>query len=61
MKVKVVNCKDNLLWYKKHIGEIFEVVRQDSEYYWCLEKNLAWRCLNIINKADCVIIDELKE
>lgn len=61
MKVKIVKCKDSLMWYKRYIGEIFEVVRQDSEYYWCLEKNLAWKCINIIPKTDCVIVDELKE
>lgn len=61
MKVKIVKCKDSLMWYKRYIGEIFEVVRQDSEYYWCLEKNLDWKCINIIPKTDCVIVDELKE
>lgn len=56
MKIKIIKCNNKLLWYFKHIGEIFEVVRQDSEYYWAYEKNLAWRCVNIISKADCEVI-----
>ena len=56
MKIKVIKCNNKLLWYVRHIGEIFEVVRQDEEQYWAYEKNLAWRCLNLISKADCEVI-----
>ena len=38
-KIKVISCENKLMWYFKHIGDIFEVEREDSEYYWCLEKN----------------------
>lgn len=61
MKIKIVNCNNPMLWYYKYKGEIFEVVRQDSEYYWCLERNLAYRCLNIIPKQDAIEVNELAE
>ena len=50
---------DNVKLCKK--GEIFEVVRQGLEYYWCLERNLAYRCLNIIPKQDAIEVNELAE
>ena len=55
-KIKVISCENKLTWYFKHIRDIFEVEREDSEYYWCLEKNLSWRCLNLIPKKDVVVI-----
>lgn len=61
MKIKIVNCNNPMLWYYRHKGEIFEVVRQDSEYYWCLERTLAYRCLNIIPKQDAIEVNELAE
>ena len=60
MKVKIISCREPLLWYKRHIGETFDVVREDLEYYWCLERNLAWKCMNIVHKMDCQIVNELK-
>lgn len=59
MKIKIIKCNNKLLWHFKHMGEIFEVVRQDSEYYWAYEKNLAWRCVNIIPKEDAIEVNEL--
>ena len=61
MKIKIIKCNSKLLWYFKHIGETFEVVRQDSEYYWCIERNIAWKCTNIVHKADCQVVNELEE
>ena len=61
MKIKIINCDNPMLWHYKHKGEIFEVVRQDPEYYWCLERNLAYRCLNIIPKQDAIEVNELAE
>lgn len=57
MKVKVINCYDSMLWYKKHIGHTFEVLREEEAVYWTRELN-GWHCLNWIRKLDCEVVDE---
>lgn len=56
MKIKVINCHDKMLWYSKHIGEVFEVLREEEAVYWTRELN-SWHCLNWIRKLDCEVVD----
>lgn len=56
MKIKVINCHDKMLWYSKHIGEVFEVLREEEAVYWTRERN-SWNCLNWIRKLDCEVVD----
>lgn len=56
MLIKVLKCNDKMLWYSKHIGEVFEVTREDISVYWTRELN-EWHCLNWIDKLDCEVVD----
>lgn len=57
MKIKVIQCDDHMLWYKKRIGQIFEVLREDEAVYWTREGGY-FNCLNWIRKLDCEVVDE---
>lgn len=57
MKVKIINCKDELLWYNKHIGETFDVVKVSSWAYWCRERN-EYKASNFIHKSDAEVVSE---
>ncbi len=57
MKVKIIKCYDSMLWYNKHIGEVFEILREEEAVYWTRERN-QWHCLNWIRKLDCEVVDE---
>lgn len=46
-----------MLWYNKHIGETFEVLREEESVYWTRERN-SWNCLNWIRKLDCEVVDD---
>lgn len=56
MKIKVLQCYDSLLWYAKHVGDVFEVIREEEAVYWTRERGY-FRCLNWIRKADCEVVD----
>lgn len=56
MKIKVLKCYDSMLWYNKHVGETFEVLREEESVYWTRERN-SWNCLNWIRKLDCEVVD----
>lgn len=58
MKIKITSCKDSLLWYNKHIGETFEVVKVSPWFYWCREKD-AYKASNFIYKQDVELVEEL--
>lgn len=57
MKVKVTGCSDSMYWYKKHIGETFEVLREEEAVYWTRERGY-FNCLNWIRKLDCEVVNE---
>lgn len=49
MKILIVACSDSLMWYSKLLGTVHDVVRVDSEYYWCREPT---GYLNIVKLQD---------
>jgi hypothetical protein len=55
MKLKIVQCKDSMMWYAKRVGEEVEFVREDKEYYWSREPA---GHTNIVHKQDAVIVYE---
>jgi hypothetical protein len=58
MKIKVTSCPNDLLWYDKYIGQVFEVLREEPTAFWTLEPNEKYRLLNWINKTDCEVINQ---
>jgi hypothetical protein len=57
MRIKIVSCRDSLLWYSKHIGEVFEVVKVQPLYFWCREKD-EYKATNFIHKNDVEILEK---
>lgn len=57
MKIKVLKCRDSLLWYAKHIGEEFEVYFIDDKAYWSRERDGQFNCLNWIFKEDATVTE----
>ena len=55
MKIKVLKCSNQLFWYNKHIGEVFDVVKVQDLKFWCREKD-HWGCLNFIEDKDATIL-----
>lgn len=55
MKLKIVQCKDSMMWYSKKIGETVDFVREDKDYYWSREPA---GHTNIVHKQDAVIVYE---
>jgi hypothetical protein len=56
MKIKIVACKDSLLWYYDHLGKEFEVVKQDKNIYWVCEPDTTFRLLNWVDKKDAQLL-----
>lgn len=59
-QIKIISCRDSLLWYSSHVGEVFDVVRIESnskEYYWTREKDPP-HYLNWVAKQDAVLIED---
>ena len=52
MLIRITNCKDPLLWYASHIGEVFQVHKIGTDRFWTREPN-DWGCLNFVLKEDC--------
>ena len=55
IKIKVLKCSNFMLWYKQHIGEEFEVVREEKSAWWVREKDRP-NPINWIYKTDSEII-----
>lgn len=53
--IKITSCKDQLLWYWKHIGEEFVVIRTNPDVYWVREKD-QWQSLNFVHKEDAAVV-----
>ena len=58
MWIKIVRCSDNMYWYVHHIGNIYKVVRTESD---CHFVRAADGYLNIVMFEDCVEVDEKDE
>ena len=54
-KIKIVKSSDTYLWYSKHIGETFVVIKESKDIYWVREKD-EWQCLNFVSKEDSELV-----
>lgn len=54
-KIKVLKCSNFMLWYRKYIGEEFEVVREEKSAWWVREKDHP-NPINWIYKTDSEVI-----
>ena len=57
VKIKILSCKNHLLWYNKHIGEELEVKFIADNCYWSREKDGVYNCLNWIHREDATITE----
>lgn len=55
MKLKIVQCKDGMMWYSDKVGETVEFLREDEDFYWSREPA---GYSNIVHKQDAVIVYE---
>ena len=58
LKIKITNCSDRLMWYSKHIGEVYTVVRDYSTHSDAYLVRDAYGYLNIVRPKDCEIVGE---
>lgn len=58
LKIKITNCSDSLMWYSKHIGEVYTVVRDYSTHSNEYLVRDAYGYLNIVRPKDCEIVGE---
>ncbi len=49
--IKIEDCNHPMMWYKRYIGEIFTVHKEDLDVYWIREPN-CYNALNIVFKED---------
>ena len=62
MKVKITKCSDSLMWYSKHIGETYHVIKDYSKESNEYLVRASDGYLNIIRVYDCEIVrDTVKE
>ena len=59
MKVKIIKCTDELHWYKKHIGEIYDVRNYKSMFMYEIENFIGGRRFILVD--DCITLDELRK
>jgi hypothetical protein len=57
MKIKILKQNKDIMWYNSHVGMIFQVQKEDSEFYWCRELD-NFNSLNIVHKEDAEITEE---
>lgn len=60
MKVKIIKCSDNMMWYRDKVGQVIQVERETVDWYWAREGG-SFNCLNIVDKADVEIVGKTKE
>lgn len=58
MKIKITKCSDSMMWYSKHIGEVYTVVRDYSTHSNEYLVRDAYGYLNIVRPKDCEIVGE---
>ncbi len=54
-QIKIVKCKNSLLWYHSYIGKVFTVVRSEKNAYWVRELEFPF-CINWIYKDDVEVV-----
>ena len=55
--VKINDCRDSLLWYAKHIGEAFVLLRDlPGENCWLVRASDGYS--NIVHKKDGSLVEE---
>lgn len=54
-RIKILKCSNFMLWYKQHIGEEFEVVREEKTSWWVREKDKP-NPINWVYKTDSELI-----
>lgn len=55
MKLKIIKCRDSLMWYKDLVGHEVDYLREDSEYYWSRDNG---GYTNIVHKSDAEVVLE---
>ena len=56
MKVKIIKCRNNYMWYAERIGEIFDVLEtNDKEGWYIVMKGKLTDAF--IRFSDCEIVD----
>lgn len=55
LQVKVIQCPDSMLWYRKYIGEVFTPFREERTMWWVRDKD---GYSNFIYKTDSEILKE---
>lgn len=58
MKIKITKYSDSMMWYCKHVGETYDVLRdysKESNEYLVRD---AYGYLNIVRPRDCEVVDE---
>ena len=64
LQIKIVKASSNFFWYNKHIGEVFSVVKIETDIpsignefttYWVREGG-DFNCLNIVLEQDCEVV-----
>lgn len=58
MKIKITKCSDSMMWYCKHVGETYNVVRDYSKESNEFLVRDACGYLNIVLAKDCEIVKE---
>ena len=58
MKIKIIDCRDPMLWYANKIGQILNVERRNlrTKEYWCREGG-PWNCLNVVYEEDTQLVE----
>lgn len=52
-KLEIISCGDSMMWYNDHIGETFDLIREDMRYFWCIEPA---GFINVVEKKDAKLI-----
>lgn len=55
MNLKIIQCKDSMMWYAGKVGETVVFVREDPDYYWSRDQG---GHINIVHKKDAVLVYE---
>ena len=45
-KIKITQCSNGILWYSKYVGQVFEVVRRESNAVWVKEPDDNYHLIN---------------
>jgi hypothetical protein len=57
VKIKILQCQNDLLWYNNHIGEEFDVTVITDNCYWAKVKPEIFNCINWVYRDDATITE----